>query len=279
MSEKLSFIDIVNKYIQSNKVTLPVFSSAALRIQQELTKKDPEIRVVEKIITADQSLSTQVMKFANSSFYRGISDIKTVRAAIMRLGLKEILQIVLLATSRNHFQGTDKKIKIVMRKLWQHSVGCGYASAWISKRHEYDVEQSHAFFAGLFHDIGMLFILMVIEHIKQRNRKIQLTHNLMLEAMEKLHTSQGFKLLQKWNMPEQFCNVAKDHHKKDYNSHDSLLIIVKMANLVCHKMGIGLYVDDTLLLSATQEASLLNLSEIDLAELEIFLEDAGALTQ
>ncbi len=279
MSKESSFIDIVNQYIESDKVTLPVFSSAAMRINQELAKKEPAIGVVEKIITTDQSLSTQVLKIANSSFYKGIAEVATVRNAIMRLGLREIQQIVLLASSRNHFKSSDKKISLIMKRLWQHSVGVGYAAIWLAKRHDYGVQHSHAFFTGLLHDIGMLFILMVIEHIKRRERSVQITHALLLEAMNKLHTSQGYKLLHKWNMPEQFCIVARDHHTTEIDSKNQLLIITRMANTVCHKLGIGLHKDDSILLPATLEATLLNLSEIDLAELEIFLEDTEVLTQ
>lgn len=72
--------------------------------------------MVEKIITADQALATQVLKIANSSFYRGLNEVGTVRAAIMRLGTKEIAKVVLLATSRNHFKSTDKTINLLMKK-------------------------------------------------------------------------------------------------------------------------------------------------------------------
>jgi hypothetical protein len=40
MNQQKSFIDIVNHYIQSDTVTLPVFSAAASRVQQELAKKN-----------------------------------------------------------------------------------------------------------------------------------------------------------------------------------------------------------------------------------------------
>ncbi len=279
MSKQGSFIDIVNRYIESDKVTLPVFSSSAMRIQQELARQEPDIRIIEKTISTDQSLSTQVLKIANSSFYRGLSEVATVRAAIMRLGMKEIGKVVLLAASMNHFSCKDKKISIIMKKLWQHSVGCAYGTVWLSKRHDYGVNQSHAFFAGLFHDVGKLFILMVIEHIKRTNKSVKLTDALLMEAMKKLHPIQGYRLLQKWNMPEQFCLIAKNHHDIDMDSKNQLLLLVRMANQVCHKLGIGLYQDESITLAASLEANLLNLSEIDLAELEITLEDTTVLSQ
>ncbi len=277
MSPPYSLIDVINRFIESDAVMLPVFNSAAASIQQELAKNEPSIQVVEKIITADQALATQVLKIANSSFYRGLTEVGTVRASIMRLGMKEIEKVVLLATSRNHFKSTDKTINLLMKKLWQHAVGCAYGTVWLARRHTYGVEQSQAFFGGLFHDVGKLLVLVIIEQIKRRNQSLKITDALLLEAMDRLHAREGGKLLAKWNMPEYFCVIAREHHSSELDDKNILMLLVRMSNLVCHKLGIGLVRDPSLILPATLEASLLNLSEIDLAELEIALEDTAVL--
>jgi len=274
----VSLIDVINRFIESDAVVLPVFNSAAASIQQELAKNEPSIQVIEKIITADQSLATQVLKIANSSFYRGLNEVGTVRAAIMRLGMKEIEKGVLLATSRNHFKSSDKTINLLMKKLWQHAVGCAYGAVWLARRHTYGVEQSQAFFGGLFHDVGKLLVLVIIEQIKRRNQSLKITDALLLEAMDRLHAREGGKLLDKWNVPESFCVIARGHHAAEFDDKNILMLLVRMANLVCHKIGIGLVRDPSLILPATLEASLLNLSEIDLAELEIALEDTAVLS-
>ena len=278
MTAPLSLVDVINRFIESDSITLPVFNANANRVQQELARNEPDLKLIEKIINSDQALSSQLLKTANSSFYRGLSEVGTVRAAIMRLGMKEIGRIVLLATSKNMYKSSDKTIAQVMRKLWQHSVGCAYGTVWLARRYEYGVDQSQAFFAGLFHDVGKLLILMVIEQVKLKNRNLKITDALLIEAMAKLHTREGGKLLAQWNMPMYFCAVAKDHHTADFDHKNFLLVLVRMANLVCHKLGIGLEQEATLLLPATLEASLLNLTEIDLAELEIALEDTRVLT-
>jgi HD-like signal output (HDOD) protein len=278
MSAPVSLLDVVNRAIEADEVPLPVFSAAASRIQQELAKKEPDIRIIEKVITADQALSSQVLKIANSVFYRGLTEVSTVRAAVMRLGMKEVENIVLLATSQRHFKTNDKMLYQVMKKLWQHSVGCAYGAVWLTKRYAYGIEQGQAFFAGLFHDVGKLFILMVIEQIRCTNKDVKITDGLLLEAMDRLHAREGGKLLVQWNMPEQFCVIARDHHADEIDGKNALLLVVRMANLVCHKLGIGLVRNDSLLLPATLEANLLNLNEIDLAELEIALEDTRILS-
>lgn len=277
MAAPVSLVEVINRFIETDAVKLPVFNAAAARIQQELSKKEPNVQVVEKVITADQGLSSQVLKIANSSFYRGLVEVGTVRAAIIRLGMREIAKVVLLASSRQQFRSKESAINQLMKQLWQHAVGTAYAAVWISRRYSYGVDEGQAFFGGLFHDVGKLLVLMIIEQIKRRNAALQITEPLLREAMARLHMREGGKLLAQWNMPEPLCQVASDHHGMELDDKNFLLLVVRMANLACHKLGIGLDKEPSLILPASPEAALLNLSEIDLAELEIMLEDTAIL--
>lgn len=278
MAAPISLIDVINRFIAADTITLPVFNNAAVRLQMELVKPEPDLRVIEQVITSDQALSSQVLKIANSAFYRGLIEVGTVRAAIIRLGMREIGRIVLMAASRQHFRSSDRIIGVVMKKLWQHSVGCAYGTAWLARRRDYGVEQSQAFFGGLFHDVGKLFVLMVIEQIKRKNKALKLTDTLLMEAMNRLHAREGSRLLTRWNMPGHLHVIARDHHAVEIDGQNRLLLLVRMANLVCRKLGIGLAKDGSLLLAATPEAQLLNLAESDLAELESALEDTRVLS-
>lgn len=278
MTEKRSFIEIIKDHIESSDMTLPVFSANAMRVQQELVKKEPVFKVIEQIISSDQSLSTQVLKMANSAFYKGLAEIKTIQAAIVRLGMEEIGRITLLAASRNQFRSSDKLLNLIMKQLWQHSVGCAIGANWLSKRCKLDTLAGHAFFAGLLHDVGKLFVLLVLDQIKRTDKSIKITEALVFEAMNSLHTEQGYNLMQQWNMPESYCIVARDHHMEEFDSKDMVLLLIRMSNTVCKKLGIGTKSAPDLVPSTSLEAGFLNVSELDLAELEIKLEDTAALS-
>lgn len=277
MQQNLSFLDVIKQYITAGDIVLPVLSSAAMRVQQELVKKEPDMRLVENLISQDQSLSSQVLQIANSAFYHGLVEIKTIKTAIVRLGMQEVGRITLLAATKNQFRSKNKTHNIIMHKLWQHSVGCALGVQWLSTRCKFDELKSHAFFAGLFHDVGKLFVLMVIEQMKEKNPGSPVTHALLMEAMTVLHTQQGYNLMKQWNLPEEYCVIARDHHSKNFDSKNILLLLVRISNMACLKLGIGLEKDPSLILSATEEAHQLNLSEIDIAELEILLEDTAVL--
>lgn len=272
-----SFVDEIERVMASGEIDLPVFNPTALRVQQELVKKEPDSRVLEQLITGDQSLSSQVLKMANSAFYRGLAKVMTVKAAIVRLGMREIGRIVLLSASQNQFRSMDSAINKIMKKLWQHSAGCALAANWLAKRCKFADLSSQAFFAGLLHDIGKLFVLMVIEQVKKKNQKLSLTDALYLEAIDTLHGRQGYALMQKWDMPEQYCLIVRDHHEPEVDSKNYLLLIVRLADLACLKLGIALESDPSINLASTTEAGIFNLTEVDLAELEVMLEDTPML--
>jgi HD-like signal output (HDOD) protein len=278
MEKKDSVIDVITRFIEDGNVVLPVFSPAAMKVQQELVKKEPDARLLENIISGDQSLSSQVLQMANSAFYKGLVEVLTVRAAIVRLGMQEVGRISLLAASKNQFRSKDKELNVVVRKLWQHSVGCAMGVKWLARRCKLEELESHAFFAGLFHDVGKLFVLTVIDQMRKEGRDVPVNNALLQEAMASLHTGQGYNLMKKWNLPEQYCVVARDHHLHTFDNKNYMLIIVRIADMVCNKIGIGLHRDASLIVSSTDEAHQLNLTEIDLAELEILLEDTAVLT-
>jgi hypothetical protein len=80
--------------------------------------------------------------------------------------------------------------------------------------------------------------------------------------------------MQKWNMPETYCTVARDHHTDGWDQGNALLAIVRLVNLTCKKLGVHISPDPALVLFACPEAQVLGIREITLAELEIVIEDA-----
>jgi HD-like signal output (HDOD) protein len=275
MPQQQSFIQIIDRRLASSKARLPVFNPTALRIQQEIAKQDPDIGWIEKLIVSDQSLTAKVLSVSNSSFYKGLTEVETVRNAIVRLGINEVSSIVMLVTHESNFRSNDPLVHELMRKLWRHSVGCALASNWLAKKCGLPAQAHEAFFAGLLHDVGKLFILTVIDDLRHSpNFAFQPTDTVLIDAINSLHARHGFALMKRWNLPEKYARIVRDHHAVEYDSKDILLVLVRLANAACLKLGIGTSKDPSLVLNATPEAASLRISEVDLAQLEITLEDS-----
>lgn len=272
-SNELSFLEIVQQHLESNDTCLPPFNVTAQRIQQEIMKEDPDVELIEQLIVRDQAITGQVLRVANSSFYKGLVKATTVRNAVLRLGINEVSNIVTLVTQEKNFHSKDPLINGIMRSLWRHSVGCAVGAHWLAKNSGYQSLSHEVFFAGLLHDIGKLFILAVVENIRRNKTSQQPSNALLDEVTRSMHSDYGFALLNNWNLPSRYCSVARDHHKEDFDPKDFLLLIVRMADHGCNKVGIGADADLSLVLPALPEAKVLGLSDVDLAQFEIQLED------
>jgi HD-like signal output (HDOD) protein len=92
--------------------------------------------------------------------------------------------------------------------------------------------------------------------------------------MDHLHTGRGYMLMKRWNLPEKYAQVARDHHQDALDAENYLALTVRLADKACNKLGIGLRRDSGVILIAAPEAKELHLSELDIAKMEIMLEDS-----
>jgi putative nucleotidyltransferase with HDIG domain len=177
------------------------------------------------------------------------------------------------------YKSDDLLFRNTMAVLWRHSLGCAIASKWLAGKVGYGSQAQEAFMAGLLHDIGKLFLLKVIEELK-RTGKLVLTISpaLISEVLNSMHADQGFALMQKLNMPEIYCDIVRDHHLENVPP-TTLLSIVKLVNLSCNKLNIGMHPNPETVLFTTNEAQFLGAKEIVLAELELVIEDAVTMMQ
>ena len=261
----------LKKSLDSEYGGLPIFSAVSIRLQLELVKDEPDLRLIEQLIIDDQSLSSTILKLANSSLYAGLVQIKTVRNAIIRLGMAEIMHVVCIDINNNLFSSPDRQIDELMKKLWSHSVACAYGAAMLASMLECGVEREEAFSAGLFHDIGKLLILKVIEKKKKFYKILDMPEEDLLESIAKLHAKHGQLLMERMKLPNIYPIIARDHHKIRFDPDDKLLIIVRLINLVCHKLGIGIVEEQDLDITASEEAVALKLNKPVILRLQHFL--------
>ena len=277
MKNKEKFLTLLNKFLESEQGTLPIFSAVSLQVQLELIKDSPDLKIIEKLIVEDQSLSSTVLRVANSVNYFGVVETTTVRAAIVRIGMAEIMRIVCSDINNSLFSSHNEQIDAIMKKLWQHSVGCAFTAGILANSIGCGVKREEAFSAGLFHDLGKLLILKVIDEKKKRYKVLEISNDLLLETIESLHAKHGYLLMNRIKLPKAYAVVARDHHLKRNDPNNCLLLLVKLANKICHQMGIGFVNDPTLDIMATEEAQLLNLSDTELEKMRNFLLNSPSL--
>jgi HD-like signal output (HDOD) protein len=195
------------------------------------------------------------------------------------LGFATLKSLVVAASIKQVYQpyGLTEKM------LWEHSFGAGLAARIIAKETRL-VSEEEAFLGGLFHDIGK--IIMNTMNSAQFQDAMMRCYNdgLTFEEAEQqvypyTHSEVGGLVIKKWNFPDMLMHAVLNHHTFDFMEVDdsyqiNLTCIVGLANLFCHKVGIGMREpNEELDLMQTVPAQKLNLDEERMvALLEHFVE-------
>jgi len=227
---------------------LPSLPRVVLRLQQEMNNPDVGIETIARIINEDPPIAIKVLKVVNSPMYRSMRKIVSISNATLRMGLKEIYEIV-LATSlcdiMRHGKGID------FTRFWNHSISVAHAAkAVISISSERRTTFTKpvvdaAFTAALLHDIGMLILDKykpgvygnVIAEPKEGDC-VPLS-KLETEAFGISHADAGAFLLRKWNLPEEIVVGVESHHRHNIEAKDPPVAqIIHIADYTCVQEGI-----------------------------------------
>ncbi len=274
MPEAAALLNRITDLIDSGKLILPVFDPITLKLQEVIANGSEDLKELEELILSDQVLAAEVLRSANSPFYCGLSPVKTIRNAIVRLGTHQMRRLVILVSERNKYKARNRTLQTMMHDLWRHASTTALAAQWISKRVRSTGIEEICFLGGLLHDIGKLVILHGVDELARTEAgNIETLQEPLREVLLAAHCQIGYQLLKNWNAPEIYCQIARDHHTDDLASWDLPLTIVRLANNGSRKLGLGLDPNPALDLGTTQEASALRIGEDLLSELESMMED------
>ncbi|MGC9963978.1 MAG: HDOD domain-containing protein [Syntrophobacteraceae bacterium] len=273
----ISLLEIVEEYAVSESLNLPVFPRVAQELHEKMADEKSSIVDIAAVIAKDQALASQMLKLANSAFFAGLNRVRTIREAIMRLGVNQVYNCLVAGSQKEYYVSHDPVIGGYLQILWKHALATARGAQWLLRRTGYAELSDEGFLAGLFHDIGKLLLLRVFETIRAENQDISLSEAFILEILDSMHVEQGYILMSEWSIPAVYCNVAKHHHDEEFDSADTLLMAVRTVDQVCAKIGFSLKPDPTLVMATLPEVHAMALKDIVLAELEIVIEDSLAV--
>ena len=255
-----------------------MFNPVALELQRLVENPDINAAQLSAAVARDPSLVAQVLRLANASRYAGLSKISTIEQALLRLGTHQVCRLAIAAAQFSLYKSKNRVLGIHMTNAWNHAYACAVGARWIAEKSGYADLAEAAFLGGLLHDIGNLLILMVMEDIEASTKSaMNFSDALLGDILGGLHCESGYMLMQCWNLPDLYCNIARDHHLAGDHSRNELLMFIRLMDQVCQRMGIGCDAAPGILPAASDEANALGLREIALAELEVVLEESMEL--
>jgi putative nucleotidyltransferase with HDIG domain len=278
MSEKRNLLQLIEDSITSGEVSLPPANGVLGKLQQLTADPDFDLNEAVEVITRDQSLTAEILKVANSSFYGGLTEITTVKNAAVRLGAPEVVRLATLVSEKKNYRVESPHLKEFIEPLWQHSMAVAQGAGWLAKKLGYPNLVNEAFVAGLMHDVGSMALVRVLDDLLRQGRDdLNISPMLVIEIIETSHTKQGALLAEHWGLPQMYVDVIRKHHGRDLSEEGVLMNLVALADKAAAQLEIGLEKDTSIVLSASEEAYTLGAGDILLAQLSVMLEDSAVM--
>jgi putative nucleotidyltransferase with HDIG domain len=235
-------------HIVSKVNDMPVLPSRINKIIAITEDPDSTIEDLEKEILLDQSLTSKILKLANSAYYGYPRKINTVSQATILLGFQTVKSMALASTMSKFMAQELKGYALEENDLWTQSQTCAIISRHIAKDIQFPSPET-AYIAGLLRDIGKTILSYYVE--QEYNaivNKVEYGHISFLEAEKEIlgfnHAQVGKEIAAKWNFPDELVEAIGLHHSPEKAIINPMLVsIVHVADAITMMMGISIGAD------------------------------------
>ena len=204
---------------------LPPFRQTALELTKALGGESPDVKKASKLISADPTLSSQVLRMCNSPLLGMHSRVISIDHATILLGPVRLRNLA-LTISMADFAGKALP-ESQMNAFWQHSFMTAMLSQYLAERLKY-FEKYQAYIAGLLHDIGQVpeWVLLSDGAGEPDEAPSDWVDNTSVEQeyFGTDHCKLGGIMARSWELMPSFLDVLGNHHKPELAQRDSILV-------------------------------------------------------
>ena len=223
---------------------LPSLPKAYSELRVELSKPEPSVSCIAKIVEDDVGISAKVLQLVNSAFFGLPRDVSNVTTAVTYLGTNILQHLVLSLEVLRTFQPQKAIPGFSIEGFSRHSHMVAQIAARIPKK---GALPGAVVVAGLLHDVGKLVIAeRTPDHFARAITGAKTEKRPLFEVEEELigvsHAEVGAYLLSMWGLPYPVVEAVAHHHHPERVPHSQLDMItaVHLANTVAHECSDGL---------------------------------------
>ena len=223
--------------------SFPGMPTTAAKLLPLLENYDSTASEIESILKYDPSLTANILKLTNSAYFGIPTRISSVRQAIVLLGWKRLLQVVMTICMSPLMNKTIPGYDLPRGALWQHSVAVSVAAEILVKALKIP-DADEVFTAALLHDVGKLILggfvkedLQQIEDMVAKGITLDVAESMILGTN---HAEIGGQILDKWSFPSELVSAVQWHHDPESCEEScNLSDIVHVANTMGIMTGFG----------------------------------------
>ncbi len=224
--------ELLVKDIVAAAEKLPPFPDIAWKIIS-LVKTMAPIKEIEELVAYDQVISAKILQLGNSVYYGRKYVVRSLKDAILLLGNKRLIQVVIAACATRYY-GTGSSRDD--RELWEHSVTTALTSEIVARRIRYEGILT-LYTAALLHDIGntilnlysKIYLQSSLREIRGQSDKIRAERR----ALGIDHQELGGIIARNWKFPPEIAAAIEYHHNPEKaGQYEEITSLVHLADLL-----------------------------------------------
>ena len=256
------------KAISAEIARIPALPMTAAKAMDMLKDTGQSLSDIIKLLEYDAGATANILKAANSAASGPGRAISSVRDAIVRLGMKRVLQALISSSVSKFMKKTIKGYDLPPGELWKSSVAGAAAVEAIRDTLAIQDLPDYAFTAALMRDVGKIvlgsFINInaseIIEYAQENKTPFPEAERHFL-GMD--HAEAGAILLEKWKLPQELADAVRFHHSPETaNTQEKLSVnVVHLADSLTVLCGIGAGAEGLMYRISPETSSMLKLNQ------------------
>jgi len=239
MSTANALKTILIEKLKNDDLVLPTLPKIALKVREAVAEPDSNLNDISVIIAQDVALSARLVRIANTTHYSRAIKVDNLPAAVTRIGMRQIKNIVMVLAMEQLFVSNNELIGSYLSKTWVSSTEVAvYAMALFAI---YTAENKHTplqidtlSLAGLLHNVGILPILTEADDYPN----VFAAPEFLERAVFDLHSEIGYSIVKAWGFTDDMTESIRYYLDKDYETKDiSYLDFVRLAVLCKNNEG------------------------------------------
>ncbi|MCP4721632.1 MAG: HDOD domain-containing protein [Desulfobacteraceae bacterium] len=230
----------------ANIPTIPANGTKIIAIVRQPSDQIDIPRFI-KLVESDPGLFTRILQLANSPFYAEMDKIVSLRVAITRIGLVEIINSVCLYFFQKMLPKFPDLDGFSYDNFWSHSWACAVANRRLGHPNlEMGILPGELYMAGMLHGVGKL--LMAIHYPnefslclkKARDLKLPL-HQVEKDVFGTTDALVASNVLKSWNLPDNVCEGVAFHQMPELAPPEHVIIagLTQFAYVITGMSGLG----------------------------------------
>jgi putative nucleotidyltransferase with HDIG domain len=238
-----SFTAMIRERVQRID-TIPSIPAVFLPLLKLLSASAEEVQVDEvvRLVSYDNTIAAQCLRVAGSPLFGLAQSPKSIKAAVISLGLRRVEAILLTCCLGQAFPA--EKWVLDPAIFWRHSLGCAMVCRKFSEKLA-AADGEKAYMAGLLHDVGFMVNCLVFSKEFATTMERACQDEIPLDEAEQAtmgftHCETGRALAEKWNLAEDVIEVIAYHHAIEHSRKaQPLVALVHLSDLLCRVRGLG----------------------------------------